>query len=147
MCTSTRIFHYLWKLNKNIKLYFSRFHFFIYFVQKTPELEHFQESCDNFASCLQQGNINNGDVRADDSIPFRCALYSFCPDPCCSSRKIVKFSNQCSSPIEFGNPCRNLNNKTCSFNMTLNESFTSIIYNQWNVTCFCESKAYEWNSR
>ncbi|XP_065224047.1 complement component C1q receptor-like [Planococcus citri] len=115
-------------------------------LKEQPELMHFGESCDNFANCLQNGDsTTNYDIRADDSIPFQCAMYSFCPDPCCSSKRLLLANDSCQ--FTDGNPCRSLNNPKCSFNKTLNRSFISVVYNEWNVSCVCQTDGYRWNSR
>ncbi|XP_073978271.1 uncharacterized protein isoform X2 [Rhodnius prolixus] len=46
-------------------------------MQRNPELSVFGEPCDNYANCMWNGTLNNGDPRADDSQPFYCSMYRF----------------------------------------------------------------------
>ncbi|KAJ8950567.1 hypothetical protein NQ318_015700 [Aromia moschata] len=118
-----------------------------YTMQQTPELEHLSEMCDNFANCLDEGlGPNNGDTRADDSRPFACALYSFCPDPCCPDRRLVDKEacwNSLENPCFEGNP---VGQRECAVNRSLNIDFRDIVLNRWNVTCGCPKTGYVWNS-
>jgi len=59
-----------------------------YTMLGVPDLASFDDSCDNHANCLDEYNIHNMDPRADDTKPFACALYSFCPDHCCPMKHI-----------------------------------------------------------
>lgn len=59
-----------------------------YTMLEIPQLGIFGESCDNHANCLDIYGVNNKDPRADDSRPFSCAMYSFCPDHCCPMKHI-----------------------------------------------------------
>lgn len=69
-------------------------------MKEQPQLEHFDEFCDNFSNCLQDNN--NMDCRTNDTNSFQCALYSFCPDPCCPIKHLKNFESCWNSPI---NPC------------------------------------------
>lgn len=72
-------------------------------------MKHFNESCDNFANCLDDKYFtNNKDPRADDTIPFACAFYSFCPDPCCPLKYVSNILD-CSKSLL--NPCLINSNK------------------------------------
>lgn len=112
------------------------------------ELRHFNETCDNFANCLQKDNkTENLDVRANDKITFNCAMYSFCTDPCCPNAKILIDWENCWNDSEIGNPCEDMPNSQCRFNKTNNLSFPSMIYNEWNFSCLCPRSESEWRSR
>lgn len=113
-----------------------------------PDLKHLKESCDNFASCLDPTfGTNNRDVRANDSVPFMCSLYSFCPDPCCP-RKHLTDSVQCWDSPE--NPCFEANpsgQRECAVVRRENTEFGDIVLNRWNVTCRCALAGTVWDSR
>ncbi|KAJ8977379.1 hypothetical protein NQ317_001979 [Molorchus minor] len=118
-----------------------------YTMKEAPELAHLNEKCDNFAYCLDTNlGPNNRDQRADDDQPFSCALYSFCPDPCCPARHLANLQHCWDSP---DNPCFEGNpagQRECAFNRTQNTDFRDIILNRWNVTCRCPKAGFEWNS-
>ncbi|XP_046415817.1 uncharacterized protein LOC124177478 [Neodiprion fabricii] len=118
-----------------------------YTMLDTPELARFGEPCDNMAYCLDSYGIGNKDPRADDAKPFACAVYSFCPDPCCPLEHIWKME-ECYQSQE--NPCYDGNgadNRKCVFQREDNRDFESLIKNQLNVTCACQEVGYEWSSR
>lgn len=77
-----------------------------YTMLGTPELALFGEPCDNHANCLDVYGVNNKDPRADDSKPFACAMYSFCPDHCCPMKHIW-YHRDCFQSQE--NPCYHAN--------------------------------------
>ncbi|XP_050509758.1 uncharacterized protein LOC126886773 isoform X2 [Diabrotica virgifera virgifera] len=98
-----------------------------YTLLKTPEMRRLYEKCDNFASCLDYDyGPRNEDDRVEDWRPFSCALYSFCPDPCCPFKHLTNLKDCWDSPE---NPCYRLNPKkkrTCEFNKTANINFKCI---------------------
>lgn len=68
-----------------------------------------------------------------DPVPFRCAKFSFCPNPCC-------FQSQLEEPtceLEKSNPCGNLPDKSCSVDGQLNEDFIALVQNEFNLSCRC----------
>lgn len=77
-----------------------------YTMLERPELYSFNEPCDNFANCYTVFGKNR-DPRANDTLPFACAIYSFCPDPCCP-RKHFWYMTDCYK-TEY-NPCKKGNN-------------------------------------
>ncbi|XP_076646290.1 uncharacterized protein LOC143355396 [Halictus rubicundus] len=116
-----------------------------YTMLGVPELSIFGEACDNHANCEVNGG--NGDPRADDTKPYACALYSFCPDHCCPMRQIIHMSDCYRSPR---NPCHDGNTasrKECTLNRQDNQELLSLVANQINVSCDCREKGYEWSSR
>lgn len=119
-----------------------------YTTKKTEQLQHLNSSCDNFAGCLDRKfGIHNKDPRADDSVPFSCALYSFCPDPCCPLKHITN-PNDCHQTSL--NPCHRYNppnNRSCSFELSENVDFTSVVLNHFNVSCACQRDGFLWSSR
>ncbi|CAH1979997.1 unnamed protein product [Acanthoscelides obtectus] len=73
----------------------------MYTMLQTKELRQLHdETCDNYANCLE--GCDNNDPRADDTKPFACALYSFCPDPCCSNKHLNSPEECWNNP---DNPC------------------------------------------
>ncbi|KAK9718361.1 Calcium-binding EGF domain [Popillia japonica] len=123
-----------------------------YTMNEVPDLKHIKESCDNFAYCLDNkyGEKNfaycldnkygekNHDYRAKDNVPFACATYSFCPDPCCSAFKHTIEPIICHNNAR--NPCYETNpegKRRCGFVRSENRNFHDIILNRWNVTCNC----------
>nr|CAD7403355.1 unnamed protein product [Timema cristinae] len=120
-----------------------------YTMQEIPVLAMFQEACDNFASCLDPwyGPFNH-DPRADDRLPYQCAFYSFCPDPCCPE-KYYDSLNKCWDSEET-NPCYQEapeDERTCTLERRDNTDLLNIILNMWNVSCVCKHKGFEWSSR
>lgn len=120
-----------------------------YTMNKVHYLKHLKENCDNFANCLDQKfGPNNKDPRANDAVEFGCAMYSFCPDPCCQERHVSSI-DKCWSTME--NPCfqqgRLEQDKECKLNKSENTEFRELILNHWNVTCKCSKAGYEWSSR
>lgn len=118
-----------------------------YTMLEVEELKHFKERCDDYAQCTWDDFVfSNGDYRADDRIPFQCAKYSFCPDPCCQSNRLLSIATeqeQCQK-----NPCVNLQNKSCNLDPQRNQNFVAMIYNEWNVSCVCDQPSgYQWKSR
>ncbi|XP_063991149.1 uncharacterized protein LOC135169782 [Diachasmimorpha longicaudata] len=118
-----------------------------YTMLETPELGLFGESCDNHANCLDVYGANNKDPRADDSKPFACAMYSFCPDHCCPMKHIW-YMKECFQSTE--NPCYRSNRpaaRKCSLNRANNQDLIALIGNQLNISCDCQTGGYEWSSR
>lgn len=119
-----------------------------YTMNEVPNLIKLNENCYNFANCLDPNfGSDNKDPRGDDNVPFRCALYSFCPDPCCA-RKHTKNLNECWE--EDTNPCLKSNppdHRECTLNRTQNTDFNDIVLNHWNVTCHCPERGFIWDSR
>ncbi|XP_046662427.1 uncharacterized protein LOC124355357 [Homalodisca vitripennis] len=112
---------------------------------ENPSLIMFGERCDNFANCLMGRSAKNYDPRADDSKSFQCAMYSFCPDPCCN-KKVISSTEDCWGLED--NPCywqTDPEKKRCGFNREDNRDLASVVLNEWNVTCHCEP-GYEWES-
>ncbi|XP_075980740.1 uncharacterized protein LOC142979596 [Anticarsia gemmatalis] len=123
-----------------------------YAMKGTPALSMLGESCDNFANCLDPifGNRNH-DPRSDDKSSFACAVYSFCPDPCCPLKHVHTLS-QCHNSML--NPCyvENVKNSDistlpCHFNRRDNQNLEHIIANKWNVSCHCQRSGFTWSSR
>ncbi|GFG30554.1 hypothetical protein Cfor_10837, partial [Coptotermes formosanus] len=119
-----------------------------YTMNEERSLAALGQPCDNFANCLDpQFGASNGDPRADDDTPFRCATYSFCPDPCCP-RKHYGRLQECRHAED--NPCYAAapsRHRECEFNRSDNRDFVSIALNRWNVSCACQHEGYEWDSR
>nr|XP_033321095.1 uncharacterized protein LOC117217535 [Megalopta genalis] len=116
-----------------------------YTMLGVPELSIFGEACDNQANCEIDGG--NGDPRADDTKPYACALYSFCPDHCCPMRHIGHMSDCYRSSR---NPCHAGNtasSKECTLNRRENQDLFSLLANRINISCQCQDAGYEWSSR
>ncbi|XP_057334151.1 uncharacterized protein LOC130673212 [Microplitis mediator] len=119
-----------------------------YTIINRPELKYFNESCDNFSNCLDEKyGTNNKDPRANDDIPFSCAFYSFCPDPCCPLRHVLSIQDCVESKF---NPC-SINSQgesgNCYFPFDKNYNLNSLIKNELNITCDCQDSGYEWSSK
>ncbi|XP_050294268.1 uncharacterized protein LOC126734614 isoform X2 [Anthonomus grandis grandis] len=118
-----------------------------YTMNEIPDLKYLDEQCDNFAYCLHLSyGPNNEDVRAVDKVPFKCAEYSFCPDPCCQVIHLPRI-DVCWNNVK--NPCFKENpegKRECQFKRNENTDFTDLILNRWNVSCHCQEKGYIWNS-
>lgn len=82
-----------------------------YYFQNIESLSRFNEPCDDIGECYQDDQMY--DFRADNNVPYQCALYSFCPDPCCPLRNVT-IPITCNSV----NPCRHnmVENKVYPFN-------------------------------
>lgn len=122
-----------------------------YTMLGTPVLSMLGDTCDNFANCLDPAfGHRNHDPRSDDKLSFACAMYSFCPDPCCPL-KHISYEQECRDSIH--NPCysenNNLNpaNRQCSLDKKLNRNLNDIIGNKWNVTCNCKKPGFTWTSQ
>lgn len=123
-----------------------------YTMLGTPALSMIGESCDNFANCLDSKlRHRNYDPRSDDKLSFACAIHSFCPDPCCPVKR-VRSIDEC--PNIKKNPCliennktANISNRQCLFNRQENQNLEDIIANNWNVSCHCKEKGFEWKSK
>lgn len=119
-----------------------------YTMNEMPDLKDLKESCDNFANCLDRSfGVHNRDPRANPRSPFSCALYSFCPDPCCPYRHLKGF-DECWNGSE--NPCFSENadgKRICKINRAENRELSDIVLNRWNVTCKCPRNGFEWDSK
>ncbi|CAD1476241.1 unnamed protein product, partial [Heterotrigona itama] len=119
-----------------------------YTMLGVPELSIFGESCDNYANCqIESSGTGNGDPRADDTVPYACALYSFCPDHCCPMKHIQDMTDCHQSqdnPCHAGNPPEH---RECSLNRQENQDLLSLLANQINISCECRDPGYEWSSR
>ncbi|KAL1506605.1 hypothetical protein ABEB36_005934 [Hypothenemus hampei] len=78
-----------------------------YTMNEVPDLKHLNDTCNNFAYCLDNTGPSNNDIRANDKEPFACAQYSFCPDPCCPNKHLSKWEfcwNDEKNPCHHENP-------------------------------------------
>lgn len=118
-----------------------------YAMKGNEYMEKLSDRCDNFANCLNgRQSPGNFDLRANDSIPYACALYSFCPDPCCQQKYVTDY-NECWESQD--NPCSRDNPKgqrECNLDRSENTEFTDIILNRWNVSCKCPTSGFQWDS-
>nr|XP_012218604.1 PREDICTED: uncharacterized protein LOC105669954 [Linepithema humile] len=111
------------------------------------DLATFGEPCDNHANCLDEYGVHNKDPRADDTKPYACALYSFCPDHCCPMKHIW-YMKDCFQSQR--NPCYAENqpaHRKCTLNRNENRDFQALKANRMNVSCECHQPGYEWSSR
>ncbi|XP_020300345.1 uncharacterized protein LOC109864000 [Pseudomyrmex gracilis] len=118
-----------------------------YTMLGVSDLTIFGESCDNHANCLDEYGVHNQDPRADDTKPYACALYSFCPDHCCPMKHIRYMKDCYQSPR---NPCYTENrpvHRRCTLNRNENHDFQALTANQINVSCECHRPGHEWSSR
>ncbi|KAG5316660.1 NID2 protein, partial [Acromyrmex insinuator] len=118
-----------------------------YTMLEVPDLATFGEPCDNHANCLDEYDVHNKDPRADDTKPYACALYSFCPDHCCPM-KHIRYMKDCYQSES--NPCYAENqpaHRKCTLNRDENLDFQALRANQINVSCECHRRGYEWSSR
>ncbi|XP_068909627.1 uncharacterized protein [Tenebrio molitor] len=119
----------------------------LFTMRSDPALEHLSDRCDNFANCLDPDlGPNNEDHRADDAVPYACALHSFCPDPCCPMKHLTRPENCWNTP---DNPCFEANpagQRECVVNRSQNTDLTDIVLNRWNVSCTCARRGFEWSS-
>lgn len=113
-----------------------------------PALSMLSEPCDNFGYDLDFGSLGH-DPRSNNKMSFACALFSFCPDPCCPQKYIMSYA-ECSE--DENNPCfientfNNLSTK-CETKRHDNQNLNGIIANKWNVSCFCKEDGYIWSSK
>ncbi|XP_066146533.1 transmembrane cell adhesion receptor mua-3-like isoform X2 [Euwallacea fornicatus] len=116
-------------------------------MNEIPHLSYLDEFCDNFAVCLGNSTAaSNGDQRGNNQVPFACAQYSFCPDPCCPYKHLSK-GESCWDKEK--NPCLQENpagQRECGFHRVENRDFSDMILNRWNITCKCQEKGYIWSS-
>lgn len=113
-----------------------------YAMREVPHLATFSDDCDNYANCIDwTTGPSNGDIRAKNEVPFACAEYSFCPDPCCPARH-VPTASAC-KPVS---PC-GPKVKLCEIHRPENVDLESIALNHWNVTCPCDVPGTRWDSK
>ncbi|XP_032688394.1 uncharacterized protein LOC116852300 [Odontomachus brunneus] len=118
-----------------------------YTMQGVADLAVFGEPCDNHANCLDEYGVHNKDPRADDTKPYACALYSFCPDHCCPM-KHIRYMKDCFQSRR--NPCYAENrpaHRKCTLNRDENRDFEALRLNRINVSCECHQRGHEWSSR
>ncbi|XP_014480163.1 PREDICTED: uncharacterized protein LOC106747286 [Dinoponera quadriceps] len=118
-----------------------------YTMQGVADLAVFGEPCDNHANCLDEYGVHNKDPRADDTKPYACALYSFCPDHCCPM-KHIRYMKDCFQSER--NPCYAENrpaHRKCRLNREENRDFQALRSNRINVSCECHRPGHEWSSR
>lgn len=120
-----------------------------YTLLEQKELKHFGIPCDNFAMCLDKTfGPYNGDPRANDSNPFFCAMYSFCPDMVCPVKhiKVVKDCKH-NHHSEFNcAPKTKAGVEQDVFDRTKNRDLYGIMHNFWNLSCACKTKGFIWSS-
>ncbi|XP_046387174.1 uncharacterized protein LOC124156586 isoform X2 [Ischnura elegans] len=108
---------------------------------RVPALVTLGRRCDNYATCLDpEDELANGDFRAgggDREMPFACAQYSFCPDPCCPGKQYSS-AEQCA--VDVAGPCSGLEGQ-CVLRPEENTHLDKIALNHWNVSCDCSSAA------
>ncbi|KAJ4449213.1 hypothetical protein ANN_00610 [Periplaneta americana] len=70
-----------------------------------------------------------------------------CLDPCCP-RKHYHDLQECwdadSNPCHVEAPKLH---RECGFSREKNRDFVPLVLNRWNVSCKCEKKGFEWDSR
>ncbi|KAK6643746.1 hypothetical protein RUM43_000009 [Polyplax serrata] len=116
----------------------------MYTLMETNHLKFFTDDCDNFASCIPWDlGPHNKDIRSDNLNPFACALYSFCPDPCCPL-KHLRNPSDCFSL----SPCSGStgSDRNCWIPLKKNLNFESLVLNEWNVSCSCDGVGTRWDS-
>ncbi|CAH1403823.1 unnamed protein product [Nezara viridula] len=118
----------------------------LFTLREHPDLSLFGEPCNNYANCWMDGKPDGlSDPRADDRVPFNCARFSFCPDPCCPIKEISSFKD-CDK--DRSNPCPvDIHNRTCVLEVQKNFNLQSMAKNHWNLTCHCKEKGTRWESR
>uniref|UniRef100_A0A915IPE0 Uncharacterized protein n=1 Tax=Romanomermis culicivorax TaxID=13658 RepID=A0A915IPE0_ROMCU len=77
-----------------------------------------------------------------DTVPFRCARFSFCPDPCCLRTSVV----QSTCDEDPRNPCRNFLHKKCLFESKNNQDFVSLARNLFNKSCRCNAAGFVYDA-
>lgn len=100
-------------------------------VRQDPALLKFGNKCDSY---ILPKHVEY-EKMAEDSVPFHCALLSFCPDFCYGSQIERGDSNYKSSN---DNPCATIRSESCSLDYYENLYFERFITNDVNFTCDCE---------
>lgn len=121
-----------------------------YTMLGNPELSMIGEPCNNFANYVELGQYgyHHSDIRSDDRFSFACAMYSFCPDPCCG-KKYIQTREQCdnkANPCFIENADGELIKRKCVIDRKNNQNIRGIIENKWNVSCHCKESGFEWKS-
>lgn len=118
-----------------------------YTMLEQKELKHFENQCDNFALCLDKTfGPYNKDPRADDSKPFYCAMYSFCPDTVCPV-KHIKYPDDCKHHTKYDcSPETTTGADKDVLIRTKNRNLNGIVLNHWNLSCACSRKGFIWSS-
>lgn len=121
-----------------------------YTMLGTPALSMLGEACDNFANCLEPTHgHHNRDARSDDRLSFACAMYSFCPDPCCPLKHtdtLTKCYDNEANPCYAENSDRD-SERQCRWDRKDNQNLKDIIANKWNVSCNCKDIGFQWKSQ
>lgn len=132
--------HFIWKTSASYYMCY-------YTMLEQEELKHFEIPCDNFAMCLDKTyGPYNEDPRGNDSKPFNCAMYSFCPDTVCPIKHIKDF-NDCKSNTQFDcSPETKAGIDQEVFNRAKNRDLNGIMNNFWNISCDCPRKGFSWSS-
>ncbi|XP_064073628.1 uncharacterized protein LOC135193749 [Vanessa tameamea] len=115
-----------------------------------PALSMLSGSCDNFANSLDYTDIShNYDPRSNNKLSFACAMFSFCPDPCCPKKYVYSYK-ECyedrKNPCFIENNYRNVHS-ACKMNHKENQNLSGIIANKWNVSCTCKENGFTWSSK
>ncbi|KRZ66855.1 Nephronectin [Trichinella papuae] len=89
----------------------------------------------HFYSYIQPSAKVNSTYLIDflDEEPFRCALFSFCPDPCCERRSV----HQASCDHDPLNYCTKQGLSGCHLDLNENTNFFDLIQNRLNSSCSC----------
>ncbi|KFD62242.1 hypothetical protein M514_10500 [Trichuris suis] len=92
----------------------------------------------------------NRSVRLDEDVfamdylddkPFRCALFSFCPDPCCNRTQLIQHT----CDWDDRNICVKQKLKGCQLSLNHNENFNDLIKGRLNVSCKCPEVGMRYN--
>ncbi|KRY65385.1 Epidermal growth factor-like protein 6, partial [Trichinella pseudospiralis] len=76
-----------------------------------------------------------------DEEPFRCALFSFCPDPCCERRSV----HQSSCDHDPLNYCTKQGLSGCHLDLNENTNFFDLIQNRLNSSCICPEQGMRYD--
>lgn len=104
-------------------------------VQEEPLLRFFGAEC--------QVDKRIVDFRGLDRIPYGCALFNFCPDPCCGSAQnlaakgFAATSEECDGAPK--NPC-SLTEASCFVDMKANRNLDRLISDGVVASCDCAAK-------
>ncbi|XP_050697014.1 uncharacterized protein LOC126985757 [Eriocheir sinensis] len=104
-----------------------------YTMHGVPYLAHLLQ-CDSSDSTRKQPD---GDLRAGNDDPFGCALYSFCPNPCCGGLREPS-KEDCWN--RFSNPCRLhglKGGRGCKIPREQNLNYNLLVDHGVQVTCDC----------
>ncbi|XP_061178584.1 uncharacterized protein LOC133187243 [Saccostrea echinata] len=118
-------------------------------------VENHEKGClDSLSKTVESGGkkvvdfrSNYGGNQSDPVSLWTCAYLWFCPDPCYGRSSNGNVKDEMSAKTDPLNPCKNLNDKTCTWITGKNIDFEDLTRNRFNYSCVCDKQGYIWSPR